>query len=310
LKFTICVENSSMKPRGPGPGIDHRLRVVLPEPVGDRDLRIHSYGVRELVAPTLIDRPGGTDSWLLIAFHSPAQIWLEGQGLQSAPAGSLVVWRAHAPHRYGNPTGSWLHSWMHCDGDLLRVAFDGGALPLERPILGIPTRLTDRLVLQLHTELSEQVRADPAILHLHLQVWLRSVTRVLAGDAAVAPGLRAARVAIESRYAEALDLAGLAAIAGCSRQHLCSAFHAAFGSTPIQHLIRVRLRQAHLLLQDPAITVAEAAAQAGFPDYRHFSRLYRRHVGHAARQPATVCASRVAAPPSGGGRRVRTRRGR
>lgn len=266
------------------PGIAHRLRVVLPEPVGDASFRLLRYGLRELVAPTVIDRPGGTDDWLVIAFHRPAQVWVDGGSMQAAPADSLVVWRPDAPQRYGCASGPWLHSWMHADGDLMRAAFDGGAFPLERPISGIPTRLFDRFLLQLHSEVAGQAQADPAILRLQLQVWLIGLTRALAGGSSAPPGLLAARAAIESRYGEALDLAELAAIAGSSRQHFCTAFRRAFGATPIQHLIRVRLRQAHLLLQDPAVGVADAASRVGFPDYRHFSRLYRRRFGHAARK--------------------------
>lgn len=273
-----------MPPRGPDPGIAHRLRVVLPEPVGDASFRLLRYGLRELVSPTVIDRPGGTDDWLVIAFHRPAQVWVDGGSMQTAPADSLVVWRPDAPQRYGCESGPWLHSWMHVDGDLMRAAFDGGACPLERPIPGIPTRLLDRLLLQLHTEVAGQAQADPNILRLQLQVWLVGLTRALAGGSGAPSGLLTARAAIESRYGEDLDLAELAAIAGCSRQHFCTAFRRAFGATPIQHLIRVRLRQAHLLLQDPAIGVADAAAMAGFPDYRHFARLYRRRFGHAARK--------------------------
>jgi AraC-like DNA-binding protein len=267
----------------PDPGIAHRLRVVLPGPAGDASFRLLRYGLRELVAPTVIDRPGGTDDWLVIAFHRPAQVWIEGS-MQAAPADSLVVWRPDAPQRYGCESGPWLHSWMHADGDLMRAAFDGGVFPLERPIPGIPTRIFDRFLLQLHTEVAGQAQADPAILRLHMQVWQIGLTRALAGGSIAPPGLLAARTAIESRYGEDLDLAELAAIAGCSRQHFCTAFRRAFGATPIQHLIRVRLRQAHLLLQDPAVGVADAAALAGFPDYRHFSRLYRRRFGHAVRK--------------------------
>lgn len=273
-----------MPPRSPDPGLAHRLRVVLPEPIGDTSFRLLRYGVRELIAPTVIDRPRGTDDWLVIAFHRPAQVWVEGAGMQTAPADSLVVWRPDAPQRYGCASGTWLHSWMHVDGDLMRAAFEGGTFPLERPISGMPTRLLDRLLLQLHTEVAGQAQADATILRLHLQVWLIGVTRALAGGSSAPPGLLAARAAIESRYGEALDLAGLAAIAGCSRQHVCTAFRRAFGATPIQHLIRVRLRQAHLLLQDPAVGVAEAAFRVGFSDYRHFARLYRRRFGHAARK--------------------------
>lgn len=273
-----------MRPAGPGPGIAHRLRVVHPAPPGDAGVRLAAYGVRELIAPTVIDRPRGTADWLLIAFHQPAELWNEAGRAVPIPAGSLVVWRPHAPHRYGRHDATWLHSWLHADGDLLRGWLDQGALPCERPIPGVPARLLDRCLLRLHEEVAGHARPDPRILRAVLQTWMWEVERAVAGGIAAPAGLVRARTAIESRFRDPLDLAALAALAGCSRQHLCAGFRRWFGVSPIDHLIRTRLHQADLLLQDPATGAAAAAAAVGFGDYRHFARLYRRRFGHPARR--------------------------
>lgn len=278
-----------MRTRPVGPGIDHRLRVVLPEMTGNADIAVHAYGVRELVSAAVIDRPAGTDDWLIIAFHQPAEVWAEDGARLPAPAGSLVVWRPHAPHRYGRRDAPWLHSWLHADGASLRGLLGGGALPLERPVPGVPARLLDRCLLLMHAELSGHPRPDPRILGAHLRAWSCEVERAVAGGAAAPPALLAVRAAIAARHAEDLDLAALARLGGCSRQHLCAGFRRWFGVSPIDHLIRVRLQRAHLLLQDPAVRVAAAAAAVGFRDYRHFARLYRRRFGRAARRDQVFC---------------------
>lgn len=267
-----------------GPALDHRLRVVHPDPPGDDGVRLHAYGVRERIAPAIIDRPSGTADWLLIAFHDPAEMWDADGALLPVPAGSLVAWRPHAPHRYGRRDRPWLHSWLHADGDLLRGWLDGGAIALERPVPGVPARLLDHCLLRLHEEVAHQARPDPRILRSVLQTWIWEVERVVGGAAVAPPGLLRARSAIASRFREGLDLGVLAAVAGCSRQHLCAGFRRWFGVAPIDLLIRTRLQQADLLLQDPATGAAEAAAAVGFGDYRHFARLYRRRFGHPARR--------------------------
>jgi len=273
-----------MAQRAVGPGIDHRLRVVHPELLGDADITLRGYGVRELVSAAVIDRPGGTDDWLIIAFHQQAEVWAEDGSVLPAPPGSLVLWRPHAPHRYGRRDAPWLHSWLHADGASVRGLLGGGALPLERPIPGVPARLLDRCLLLMHAEISGHPRPDSRILRAHLQTWGFEVQRAVAGGTAAPPALLAVRAAIEARHAEDLDLTDLARLAGCSRQHLCAGFRRWFGASPISHLVRVRLQQAHLLLQDPAVGVAAAAQAVGFRDYRHFARLYRRRFGRPARR--------------------------
>ncbi len=267
-----------------GPALDQRLRVVHPDPPGDAGLALHAYGVRERIRPTVIDRPSGTADWLLIAFHDAAELWDADGTLLPVPAGSLVAWRPHAPHRYGHRTRAWQHSWLHADGDLLRGWLDGGAIALERPVPGVPARLLDRCLLRLHAEVADHAAPDPRILRAILQTWIWEVERAVGGAAVAPPGLLRARAAIASRFREALTLTDLAAVAGCSRQHLCAGFRRWFGVAPIDLLIRTRLQQADLLLQDPAITAGAAAAEVGFGDYRHFARLYRRRFGHPARR--------------------------
>jgi AraC-like DNA-binding protein len=148
----------------------------------------------------------------------------------------------------------------------------------------VPARLLDRCLLRLHAEVADHAAPDPRILRAILQTWLWEVERAVGGAAVAPPGLLRARAAIASRFRETLTLTDLAAVAGCSRQHLCAGFRRWFGVAPIDLLIRTRLQQADLLLQDPAISAGAAAAEVGFGDYRHFARLYRRRFGHPARR--------------------------
>ena len=53
-------------------------------------------------------------------------------------------------------------------------------------------------------------------------------------------------------------------------------FHAATGMTPLEYIIKLRLDEAAALLQDPNLSIAEAALQSGFNDSNYFSRLFRK----------------------------------
>ena len=136
----------------------------------------------------------------------------------------------------------------------------------------------------MHDELRSTSRPDPHILCNLLLIWLRQVERALRPATENAPSeLLAVRAAIENRFSEPLQLADLAQVAGCSRQHLCSAFRRWFATTPVEHLVRMRLQHARLLLEDHHLGVAEVATAVGFRDYRHFARLFKRRFGHPAR---------------------------
>lgn len=257
-----------------------RLRVVYPAGAGSPRLRLHGCGVRERIAPGVIDRPKGTDDWLLMAFHDDAEVGVD-DGDVPAPAGSLVVWQPHAPHRYGHPTTAWRHSWLHCDGDDARELISASGLALDVPIPGIDPRFLDRCIVGLHDEMRGHARPDGAILRNHLHTCLREAARAAHGAASarVDPRLLALRSHLEATFHERHTLRSLAARAGCSVPHLCARFRAAFGASPIAYVIELRLRRARLLLSERAATVAGVARAVGYDEYHHFSKLFHRRFG-------------------------------
>lgn len=266
--------------------LGHRLRVALPPPHGDAGLRIVAYGVREWMPPRVLDRRGGTDDWMLMAFNQAVEAGADG-GSAPVPAGTLMVWRPLSPQRYGSDQRPWCHSWIHCDGAALPTWVAAAGLPVDAPIAGAEPRLLERLILAIHEELAGQPRPDPEILRNHLHTFVRQAARAAHGGLAgrVPPGLLLVRRRLDERLAEPQRLEDLAALAGCSVAHLTAGFRRHFGCSPIAHLIRVRLQTAHLLLRDRGLPVAEAARMVGYEDYHHFTKLFRRRFG---RPPSAV----------------------
>ncbi len=301
------------------PMIGHRLRAFLTVPAGSPTMAVLGYGLEERMPPQVIDRPRGTDDWLLMGFDSPARIWIDGMdarrrggadseaepepepedqatsGMQTGAgreiaAGTLMLWRPHAPHRYGHPSRAWRHSWIHIDGDRVRTRAATLGLPLESPIADVPTAWLDACIRGIHDEITGNGTADGEILAAHLDILLRRAARVArsagggTGGRRVPAGLLAARTHIEARFAEPLRLAALAGIAGHSVPHFCAGFRQHFALSPIDLVIRLRLAQARRLMTERHMTVAEAARQVGYADYRHFTRLFRKRYGMAPRE--------------------------
>ena len=85
-----------------------------------------------------------------------------------------------------------------------------------------------------------------------------------------------------------LDVGGLAELAGVSQVYLRRIFKKQQGVSPAGYVIRQRLQLAQqLLLSGEQLTVAQAAAMAGFRDPLYFSRLFKRQLGLS---PSEYCA--------------------
>ena len=76
----------------------------------------------------------------------------------------------------------------------------------------------------------------------------------------------------------------LAKIAGLSISHFERQFRLAFGTSPRQYLIRVRLEQGASLLRETDRTITTIAQECGFYDHAHFSRSFRNLMGMAPTQ--------------------------
>lgn len=81
---------------------------------------------------------------------------------------------------------------------------------------------------------------------------------------------------LHRHYDESLTTEQLAEMAGLSVSQFERRFRRAFGSSPHQYLMRVRVENAASILIETKQTVAEIAHACGFYDHAHFSRSFRR----------------------------------
>lgn len=84
---------------------------------------------------------------------------------------------------------------------------------------------------------------------------------------------------VEAHIDQDIGLADLAATAGMSGHYFSELFKQSVHLSPHQYVLRRRIDRARKLLNDPAITVFEAAVRTGFADQSHFTKIFRRVVG-------------------------------
>jgi transcriptional regulator GlxA family with amidase domain len=93
--------------------------------------------------------------------------------------------------------------------------------------------------------------------------------------------LRRARDHADLHYAEPLDLAALAAVAGLSKYHFQRLFTATYGVSPAEHLSRRRVERAQDLLRATNLSVTEVCHAVGFSSLGSFSSRFRELVGES-----------------------------
>jgi AraC family L-rhamnose operon transcriptional activator RhaR/AraC family L-rhamnose operon regulatory protein RhaS len=84
---------------------------------------------------------------------------------------------------------------------------------------------------------------------------------------------------LEANYQEPMDLERLGEIAHMSKRSFIRNFRAAIGTSPIAHLIQMRVNHAASLLRHTGQSVTEIAFQVGFSDSNYFTRQFRRILG-------------------------------
>jgi AraC-like DNA-binding protein len=254
-------------------------------PGGPRDLRIHGIGIRELMSPSAIERPGGTGDYLLMLFHSAAFVGRDKERLEEPD--SLMIWPPGKGQYYGNLSDRFSHSWIHCTGPRVETILRRVRLPSLKPVHISDASRFQQCLLDMHTELVSYTRPDATMLGNLLENGIRSLarTRAEAGNQIRIPeNLLAVRRLIGATPAQNMTLNEMAAIAGMSVPYFCSRFKKAFDISPIECLIQHRMHHAAHLLTNKNLSVTQIAAEVGYDDLFHFSKMFKKRFGLSPRE--------------------------
>ncbi len=135
----------------------------------------------------------------------------------------------------------------------------------------------------LAARLYREFRWGDSSSRLMLEGLLLEIAGELARAATPAPTapawLRRVREMLRDRFRENLSPADLAAEAGVHRVHLAQAFRRHVGCSPGEFVRACRVEHAAARLTRPGLPLAEIAAEAGFADQSHFTRVFKRATG-------------------------------
>jgi AraC family transcriptional regulator of arabinose operon len=219
-------------------------------------------------------------------FATPVQVWSEG-AIRPFPAHTFFLWTPGNRHTFGHPERPWSHAWIHCHGNLIAEALVASRIPLNRPVAFADAYLIERYLKPIHDELKEYVVPDPVILEGSLAIWIRAIDRetnsAARGSKVPERTLRALRF-LESHLDEPLTLKDLADQAHLSISRFSFEFSAFLGTSPMDYLLELRLRQAVHFLRDRNLSISEVADRTGFKDPFYFSRQFKKRLGRSPLQ--------------------------
>jgi len=250
-------------------------------PLQTRRLTIRGIGVQEQMPACVINRPRGTGDYLLMYFYDP--VWAACAELPAQqPAGTLMIWSPSRWQYYGDRAKPFNHSWMHCDGVILRALLKDAGVPVDQPVRLADASIIERHLLAVYEELTLQARPDAMIVRNLLDNMCRQIARAIreSGKARPIPeNMLAVRHLIESEYERPLRLKELAERANLSVSQFCELFRRYFGVGAHEYLRRHRMHQAAYLLRDRNTAVKEVARRVGYANAFSFSKLFKEHFG-------------------------------
>jgi len=84
---------------------------------------------------------------------------------------------------------------------------------------------------------------------------------------------------IEHHFSEAITVEQIAQLVGVERTHFSKMYRKAYGLSPIDFLLQLRMQEAELLLVHTSYKIIEIAQAVGYQDISSFSKAFKKRVG-------------------------------
>ncbi len=234
----------------------------------------------------LIDRPG-TGDFLFIHFTKPAIVTLEDGSVQ-APANSCILFTPdHHQHYRGDGCGL-SNNWIHFLGDSAETLARHHAIPLNQIFRLAQAGFVPALINEMRTEIHRKDPHYEEMIDLLLrQLFLQLQRHIELADRKRLSG-RQAELAVligelQTRVLGNLDhpwtIEEMAREVHLSRSRFMGLYREFYDISPIEDLIRARIKHAQWLLTATTLSVGQVADECGFGSLYHFSRLFKKRVG-------------------------------
>lgn len=249
-----------------------------------------------------VRRPFGSGDWVVVLFLDA--VWLDAAHSIQANRGDCIVYAPDTPTYIAGVSamgsdspGTIFNSFAHIATDLAMESLVRYGWLRPDASIGVPFRITDtdwleplllrtkREALENRTHWRDALRLNCAELFLLLA---READE--SGKSGSAQGhrheavLREVRLAVYASPGAHWSAAKMASSSGLKESRFSALYHAQFGTSPMNDVLKARIELAKQLLRDYDLPVMDVAQECGFTNPYHFSRYFKQIVGCAPSQ--------------------------
>jgi len=229
-----------------------------------------------------LDRPCGHPDYTFVHFATEVELELDGSTV-TVPEHACILYKPQTPQRFHCPHGM-IHDWFHFT-NIPPNLFDEFGISTD--VLIFPKQWT--FLTDLIAEIENEFFAKRAC-HEHLidslvkELFIR-LSRALNSDYSevlnekFTPELRQLRAMISQNLSHDWTVAEMASKLMLSPSRFAHLYHAFYGTTPIDDLIRMRIHAAQNALAFTQSSICEIADSVGYRNITHFCRQFHKIVG-------------------------------
>ncbi|WP_211746160.1 helix-turn-helix domain-containing protein [Paenibacillus sp. Marseille-Q4541] len=227
-------------------------------------------------------RPQGMGDWLMVYTLEGQGYFRTPSGLKEINPGELGLLRAGVPHEYGTMRGQhWSFVWVHFH-KLMELSY----LPHQEVLIaGVPEGYSQHRVVTAFEHILYHARERSAYWYALCENAIREIILLMAQQLQTKRDPRIASILqqISQSMNKEIRIQDLAHNVGLSPSRLSHLFKGEMGEGIIEHVNRMRIKQAALLMEHMGRTATEAAHDVGFNNYNHFADLFRKQLGVSPR---------------------------
>jgi AraC-like DNA-binding protein len=252
--------------------------------INEREKKLPFYvtGIGTQENQEAINRPMGLfDYQWTLCKSGKGILMIEGVEIEIS-AGMGFYFSAEMPHRYHAIEEPWEMSWVTFNGnytvDLIQLLCEKSWGVFSPESMSDAERLFSEINKKLEEDtLDKVIDVTGQFYQLLLTMKNKLNVQTLIPNTSKVEKLKPVIDYMEVNYGSNIALDKLAQLIDVNQHYLCKLFDAAFGTSPINYLIRLRIQIAKsLLLQEPALKISEIANRVCYTDVSYFCSIFKK----------------------------------
>jgi len=241
----------------------------------------------------ICDMPHGFgDTATFLHIRTPIQILIHDVVIDANP-GDCAIFLPFHPQWYSGGDNGFSDDWISIGGRSFLEMVRKHGLPTNTLFHPDNTNFVAPLIRKMRRETQEQSThwhevvfhtVEELVLLLSRHWHGTEIRNLTVSERSRLEVLWNVRMTVHESLADDWTVAGMAKLADMSPSWFAALYRKSFDISPMEDLIRERLRHAKLLLLNRALTVDLAAKQSGFTSLHYFHRLFRRREGCTPRE--------------------------